>query len=164
MKQPTPVNYSAQEMQTLEKNKDRANLMVRRQALQVIGAGVAAAGGLLVLQGCNRSGSQSSGPGGAGSGSGASSGSCKDKVEVDETAQQLRKTLQYKEKSDTPGKKCNICAQFEAARFTALGCGGCKLFGGAVNPEGVCLSFAPLQAPPAAGAPPPPAAPAAPAG
>ena len=141
----------------MENNNERANLMVRRRALQVLGVGFAAAGGLLVLPGCNKSGS-SGAAGGSGAGAAAGGGRCIDKVEVDEAAQQLRKNLQYKEKSDTPGKKCSICAQFEAERFTALGCGGCKLFGGAVNPEGVCLSFAPLNGAPAAGAAPTPAA------
>lgn len=139
----------------MEKNNDRANLMVRRHALQVLGAGLAAAGGLLVGQGCNRSGGGSAAGGGSGAaGPGGGSASCRDKVPSDEAAETLRKSLQYKEKSDAPGKKCSICAQYEAERFTALGCGGCKLFGGAVNPEGLCLSFAPLNAPPAAGAAP----------
>ncbi len=136
----------------MENNKDRANGMVRRRVLQVLGCGLGAAGGLLVLQGCNKSGSSSGGGGGSGAaaGSASASASCKDKVPLDEAAQQLRQNLQYKEKSDTPGKKCSICAQFEATSYKELGCGGCKLFGGPVSLEGVCLSFAPLNAAPAA--------------
>lgn len=137
----------------MEKTNARVNLMVRRRALQVIGASFTAAGGLLVLSGCNKGGGQGAGQG-AGQGG---AGSCAAKIEVDETAATLRRTLQYKEKADDPAKKCSVCAQFEAERYAGLGCGGCKLFAGAVNPEGGCLSFAPKGAPPAAagGAPPP---------
>lgn len=129
----------------MEKTNSGANLIARRRALQVIGASFTAAGGLLVLSGCNKGGGQ----GGA--------GSCQAKIEVDETAATLRRTLQYKEKADYPEKKCSLCAQFEVERYAGLGCGGCKLFAGAVNPEGGCLSFVPKGAPPAAagGSPPP---------
>ena len=109
--------------------------MVRRRALQVLGASLTAAGGLLL--GCNKGGGQ----GGA-----AGAGSCQDKIEVDESAATLRRTLQYKEKADTPAKKCSLCAQFEVQRYAGTGCGGCKLFAGAVSPEGGCFSFAPKPA------------------
>jgi hypothetical protein len=146
----------------LENNNDRSNLMGRRRVLQVIGAGLsAAAGGLVVLGGCNKSGGQAATGGESAGGGAAKGGSCQDRVEVDETAAQLRKTLQYKEKSDTQEKKCSGCAQFEANKYGD--CGGCKLFAGGVNPEGVCLSYAPKAAPGAAPAAAPGAAPAAPA-
>jgi len=138
----------------VEKNNSGANLMVRRRALQVLGASFTAAGGLLVLSGCNKGGGQ----GGAAPGAG---GNCQDKIEVDETAANLRRTLQYKEKADNPEKKCSVCAQFEVERYAGTGCGGCKLFAGAVNPEGGCLSFAPKGAPPAAAGVSPPPLPAA---
>lgn len=151
----------------MEKNNDGANLMKRRRALQVIGVGLSAASGLFVLQGCNKGGGEA-GSGGTGAGGGSAppkSSACMDKVEVDDNARQLRKTLQYKEKTDNPAKKCSGCAQYEAGKYGD--CGGCKLFAGGVNPEGVCLSFAPIQAAPAPGAAPaapaPGAAPAAPA-
>jgi hypothetical protein len=70
---------------------------------------------------------------------------CKDKAPIDDTSKSMRRALQYKEKSDTAGKACKGCAQFEAKKYGD--CGGCKLITGAINPEGVCLSFAPLQAP-----------------
>jgi hypothetical protein len=133
--------------------------MLRRRALQVIGTSFTAAGGLLVLSGCNKSGSQGASSGASsGAAAAGAGGSCQDKIEVDETAANLRRTLQYKEKSDTPEKKCSSCAQFEPERYAGTGCGGCKLFAGAVNPEGICLSFAPKGAPPAAAgvSPPPP--------
>ena len=121
------------DMGTLANNNAGTNLMVRRRALQVLGVSFTAAGGLLL--GCNKGG-----------GSGGAAGSCQDKVEVDESAATLRRTLQYKEKADNPDKKCSVCAQFEVQRYAGTGCGGCKLFAGAVNPEGGCLSFAPKPA------------------
>lgn len=145
----------------MERNKDKANSIGRRRALQVIGVGLGAAGGLFVA-GCNKSdsGTTSGGTGGSAPAP-AAGGSCQDKIQVDDAAATLRKTLQYKEKTDNPEKKCSICAQFEAGKYG--NCGGCKLFAGAVNPEGACLSFAPKVAPGAApaapGAAPTPAAP-----
>lgn len=67
--------------------------------------------------------------------------SCKDKAPIDDTSKGLRRALQYKEKSAEAGKNCKGCAQFEAGKYGD--CGACKLFTGAVNPEGHCLSFAP---------------------
>lgn len=146
----------------MDKNNDGSNMMRRRRALQVIGVGLGTAGGLLGLSGCNKSGGQGPGQGDPGAKAPGPAGSCQDKIAVDDNARNLRKILQYKEKGDTPEKKCSACAQYEAGKYAE--CGGCKLFAGAVSPEGVCLSFAPLQAPPAAtGVSPSPAGPAAPA-
>lgn len=122
----------------------------------MLGAGLGAASGLSIfgLGACNKSdssgGSAASGP--------AKAASCADKGEIDEAAANLRKVLQYKEKTDNPEKKCNSCAQYEAGKYGD--CGGCKLFGGGVHPDGHCLSFAPKTAAPAPGAA--PGAPAAP--
>ncbi|MCA2980177.1 MAG: hypothetical protein INH41_08385 [Myxococcaceae bacterium] len=69
---------------------------------------------------------------------------CKEAAPIDDTSKGLRRALQYKEKSDDAAKKCSGCVQFEAAKYG--GCGACKLFTGAVNPNGVCLSYAPLAA------------------
>ena len=69
---------------------------------------------------------------------------CKEAAPIDETSKGLRRALQYKEKTDDAAKKCSGCAQFEAKKYG--GCGACKLFTGAVNPNGVCLSYAPLAA------------------
>jgi hypothetical protein len=66
---------------------------------------------------------------------------CKTKAPIDDASAGLRRALQYKETAADPAKVCSKCAQFEAAKFDA--CGGCKLFTGAVNPNGGCLSFAP---------------------
>lgn len=54
------------------------------------------------------------------------------------------RALQYKEESDQADKKCSGCAQFEGKKYGD--CGACKLFTGAVNPNGVCLSYAPIAA------------------
>ena len=97
----------------------------RRRALQILGAGLGAAGGVLAL---------------AGSEAHAETLNCKNKVAVDPAAAQVRRTLQYAEKSNTPGKRCDNCAQWEAGKYKE--CGGCKLFAGAVNPAGYCLSWA----------------------
>jgi hypothetical protein len=66
---------------------------------------------------------------------------CKEKAPIDDASKSLRRALQYKEKSAEAGKNCGGCAQFEAAKYGA--CGSCKLFTGAVNPGGHCLSYAP---------------------
>jgi hypothetical protein len=138
-------------VETLENNSDKSNVMGRRRALQMLGVGLTTASGLVVLGACNKGG----GTGGAAGSAPAKGLSCADKGEIDEAAANLRKVLQYKEKSDNAEKKCSLCAQYEAAKYGD--CGGCKLFGGGVHPDGACLSFAPKAAPGAA----PAAAPAA---
>jgi hypothetical protein len=98
----------------------------RRRALQILGAGLGAASGVLALASTDAHAQAAP--------------SCKNKIPVDAAATQMRRNLQYVEKSNQPGKKCSTCAQFEAGKYKE--CGGCKLFAGAVNPEGVCLSWA----------------------
>ena len=98
----------------------------RRRALQLLGAGLGAAGAVLAL-----TGSEARADAGL---------NCKTKVAIDPAAQQIRRTLQYAEKSNTPGKRCDNCSQYEVGKFKE--CGGCKLFAGAVNPAGYCLSWA----------------------
>jgi High potential iron-sulfur protein len=113
-------------------------LVNRRRALQLIG-------GLVALAGCKndeKAGGQAKG-----------GGTCGDKNPGDDNAKQLRKNLQYKEKAIPAEKRCSLCVQFEPGKYGD--CGGCKLFGGGVNPEGGCLSFAPKAGAPApAGGPP----------
>jgi hypothetical protein len=99
----------------------------RRRALQILGATLGAAGGVLALT-VSEARADAGGL------------NCKNKVPVDPAALQVRRNLQYVEKSTTPGKKCSNCAQFEAGKYKE--CGGCKLFAGGVNPEGNCLSWA----------------------
>jgi len=99
----------------------------RRRALQILGAGLGAASGVLALASTDAHAQ-------------AAATSCKNKIPVDAAAVQMRRNLQYNEKSNQPGKKCGNCAQFEAGKYKE--CGGCKLFAGAVNPEGSCLSWA----------------------
>ena len=105
---------------------DQTTRFNRRRALQILGAGLGAASGVLAL---------------AGTEARADPGlDCSKKVVVDPAAVQMRRVLQYVEKSTARGKKCSNCAQFEAGKYKE--CGGCKLFSGAVNPEGNCLSWA----------------------
>jgi hypothetical protein len=105
----------------------------RRRALQILGAGLGAATGVLALSGSEAHAEAAL--------------NCKNKVPIDPVAVQMRRNLQYSEKSNAPGKKCSNCAQYEAGKYKE--CGGCKLFAGAVNPEGNCLSWAAkLGAPP----------------
>src|SRR5262249_51106206 len=115
----------------LENQNRGSKLIGRRHALQVIGIG--AAGLMAACSDWKRKsdeGSQQQAGGG---------GTCMEKDPGDDAAQQLRKNLQYKEKTDNPVKRCNLCVQFEPNKYGE--CGACKLFKGAVNPVGVCLSF-----------------------
>lgn len=122
----------------MDNKHDQSKQIGRRQALRVIGAGVASFAGLTLFGGCKKEESAAKPAAAAGGGGG---GSCESRVPFDEQAAMLRKTLQYKEKTENPEKKCLTCAQYEAGKYGD--CGGCKLFGGAVSPEGACLSFAP---------------------
>ncbi|MGF1508087.1 MAG: high-potential iron-sulfur protein [Myxococcota bacterium] len=65
-------------------------------------------------------------------------------AEIDATSQNLRKTLQYVEKSKIEGKMCSNCAQWIKPEGDNH-CGGCKLFTGPVYPAGYCLSWAKAQ-------------------
>ena len=103
----------------------------RRRALQILGAGLGAASGVLALTGSEARAQATV--------------NCNKKVPMDPAAVQMRRNLQYTEKSITPGKKCSNCAQYEAGKYKE--CGGCKLFAGGVNPEGNCLSWAAKLAP-----------------
>jgi hypothetical protein len=97
----------------------------RRRALQILGAGLGAAGGVLALAGSEARAAETV--------------NCNKKVPFDPAAAQVRRTLQYEEKSNVAGKRCDNCGQFEAGKYGP--CGGCKLFAGAVNPAGYCLSW-----------------------
>jgi len=67
-----------------------------------------------------------------------------DQSKVDDQSKSMRKTLQYVAKSPKEGKYCKGCAQYIKPEGGAA-CGGCKLFSGPVNPNGYCLSYAPMQ-------------------
>jgi hypothetical protein len=131
---------------TVANPRDEQVNVGRRQALQLFGAGLTG----LVLLGATRASAETA------------ELRCKERVALDEAAVSLRRALQYKEKAPTAEKHCAICAQFEEGKYGD--CGGCKVLVGAVNPNGVCLSFAPKTAPaPAAPEPAPAAKPATPA-
>lgn len=59
---------------------------------------------------------------------------------VDAKSKQMRKTLQYVEKSPKAEKNCANCVQYIADKYGD--CGGCKLFAGPVQPKGYCASWA----------------------
>ena len=103
---------------------DETQRFDRRRMLQMLGAGLGATSVLALASSEAR----------------AETLNCNKQVPLDPAALQMRRSLQYKEKSNTPGKKCSNCLQYEAGKFKE--CGGCKLFGGGVNPEGTCLSWA----------------------
>jgi hypothetical protein len=124
--------------------KDEGIRLNRRQALRVFGVGVTAGGGIFALAGCRKAPRQAAAPNPA-----AAGGLCQFKVPVDEAARQMQRMVQYKEKSDQPGKVCSNCSQFIPAKYGDGG--GCKLFDGGVSPGGVCLSYAPVGAPGKAG-------------
>jgi High potential iron-sulfur protein len=118
-------------------NDENDSKLGRRQALQLLGLGVSAAGVLIAAPALAGAPPKAAAPKAP-----AAPLSCNDKAPIDETSKTMRTALQYKEKADAPEKKCSGCAQFEAKKFGD--CGGCKLFTGAISPEGSCLSFAPL--------------------
>ena len=130
----------------MDNKRDGSKLIGRRQALQLFGVGLGAAGGLVFFGGCKKGGEQGGGGGGG--------PACAEMGSPDDKARQLRTSLKYTDKSEFPDKTCKVCLQYEEGKFGA-DCGGCKLFGGGVKPEGHCLSFAPKSAvAPAGGAPP----------
>jgi hypothetical protein len=119
----------------------------RRQAMQLLGLGLGAAGLLVAAPEAAFAGAPAKAPakGPAKPPTPAAPLTCTDKAPIDDTSKSIRAALQYKEKFDVAEKKCSGCLQFEAKKFGD--CGGCKLFTGAVSPDGVCLSF--VAAPPA---------------
>ncbi len=118
----------------------------RRITLQLLGAGIAA-GGLLVLDACSKDNAAPAG-GSSGGGMAGSGGAAACTALIDEPAKNLRRTLQYNDKAAVPEKHCSACAQYDETKYASQNCGGgCKLFAGPVNPNGGCLSFAPKGAP-----------------
>ncbi len=113
----------------------------RRRTLQLLTAGftVAGLGGLGVMAACKDNG----GSGGGGGAPSAAVNPADCNSLIDDQSRQLRKSLQYKTKSENPEKVCAKCAQFTPEKFGACG-GACKLIPGPVKPVGGCLSFAPI--------------------
>ncbi len=131
-------------MENHNDSKNDSKLLGRRRALQILGVGVAA-GGLLALEACKGSSSDSTGS--SGSASTAGGGDCT--TDIDENSTTLRRTLQYNDKAAVPEKHCSACVQYIDGKYGKCG-GGCKVIPGPVNPNGGCLSFAPKGAAPAA--------------
>ena len=139
-------------------DKDSAKLLGRRQTIHLLGLGIAA-GGILGIAACK--GKEEAAPGGPSpkpasptpaspapgapateqAGAGAATGTCD--TPFDKESKQTRMVVQYRNPAAVPEKHCSVCAQYVPAKFGD--CGGCKLFAGPVNPNGGCLSFAPLN-------------------
>jgi hypothetical protein len=126
----------------VDNKNDSSRFLGRRRTLQLLTAGLAV-GGLVVIEACKDNAPTAGGGGNAPSGAGNTPDDCS--KDIDEASTTLRRTLQYKAKSDTPDKKCSTCAQFTPEKYGACG-GGCKLITGPVKPNGVCLSYAPIAA------------------
>ena len=129
-------------------NQD-SKFLGRRQALQLIGMGFTAAGLLVTTKSALAAApaaakAKDAGVAAAPAAASAEVASCKAAAPIDEQSKTMRRALQYKEKTDDQAKRCDKCLQFEAKKFGD--CGQCKIFTGAVNPGGFCLSFAPIAA------------------
>ncbi len=127
-----------------------SKLVGRRYTLHLLGVGLAAGG---FLAACKQDKESNSGgeptaptpPSGQPSpqpaaGGGSAALDCN--TPVDAASKQTRLVMQYKNPAAIPEKHCSACAQYIPGKYGD--CGGCKLFTGPVNPNGGCLSFAPL--------------------
>lgn len=118
----------------------------RREAIQMLGMGITAVGFLAreAIAAEPKAAPKAAPAAAPAPAAAAGPESCKAAAPIDDASKSLRRALQYKEKSDQADKKCSGCAQFEGKKYGD--CGACKLFTGAVNPNGVCLSYAPIAA------------------
>ncbi len=123
----------------MRNNDNEGPSIGRRRTQQILTAGLTVAG-IGVLAACKDNGS-SGGSGGGAAPPAAGPADCN--ALIDDQSRQLRKSLQYKPKSDNPDKVCAKCAQFTPEKFQECG-GACKLIPGPVKPAGGCLSFAPI--------------------
>lgn len=132
-------------------NSNESRGLTRRSALRVLGAGVGV-GASVVLAACKSEADnaattkKAAAPQKAAPPKSAAAQSCDSLEAIDEKSKNMRKTLQYVEKSTKEGKSCSNCAQWEAGKYPNSKCGGCKLFSGPVDPAGNCLSYAPMKA------------------
>lgn len=110
--------------------------LARRDALRVLGSGVFF-GGVVARSALARAETKKEGD--------AKAVDCSKEGKIDKKSKQMRKVLQYVDKTKQPGKVCSGCIQWVAAE-KGKSCGGCKLFTGPVNPNGYCLSYAPSKA------------------
>jgi hypothetical protein len=107
--------------------------VVLLRSLQLPVAGVALWG----LSGCGSGGSGGSEGGSAT----ASAKACSDPSTLSDSEVNIRKSLNYTEKSENPQQVCGGCAFFHA-RAESGGCGACDMMsGGSVNEQGHCSSW-----------------------
>lgn len=116
--------------------------LTRRKALHVLGSTVAV-GGILGAIGCSKAAEP---PPPAPTSAAPPPPPPKPEAacpgDIDDASKQMRRNLQYKDKTAEAGKNCAGCVQWVPPAAGAT-CGGCNLFTGPVHPEGHCLSFAP---------------------
>lgn len=67
--------------------------------------------------------------------------SCIHVMGLAETDIELRKTLEYVDRSPVEGSTCERCVQWVPAQDRGK-CGGCKVMKGPVHPQGYCKVFA----------------------
>jgi hypothetical protein len=68
--------------------------------------------------------------------------SCTDVSGLTAEQQGARTTAAYADRTPDPNKSCALCQQWVAPK-TDGACGGCKLLGGPIHPQGTCKAFAP---------------------
>lgn len=131
-------------------DKRKLRLLGRREAMQILGVGLAA-GGIAGLAACNK---KEPAPQAApttpapapttptpSAAAPTPTGPMTCESPIDPAATQLRTTLQYKDVAAIPEKHCSACQQFKPGMYGE--CGGCNLFAGPVKPNGGCIGFAP---------------------
>jgi hypothetical protein len=94
----------------------------RRELLQGLALGVAAAATLPVLSGCKKE------------------LACTDTTGLSDVDLTLRNAQAYVDKAPDPAKSCSGCALFNAPGAPNT-CGSCKLIKGPVNPAGWCKAW-----------------------
>ncbi len=122
----------------------------RRETIHLLGVGLATTG-MLALAACKQQ-QQDATPSGGGGATPAPAPAPQAAVldcntPIDSTSKNARLVMQYKNPAAIPEKHCSACSQFTPNKYGD--CGACKLFTGPVNPNGGCLSFAPLAGAPA---------------
>ena len=80
-----------------------------------------------------------------GGGGDVTAASCEGYAALDAAALQQRASLEYVDKSATPGQLCSNC-RFYNAPAAGADCGGCQLFQGPVAPGGWCKSWVAMTA------------------
>lgn len=100
-------------------NQDQGARLARRRLFLIAGSA------FITLQACKRS----------------EPASCIHVMGLNAADTELRKTLQYVDRTPIPSEPCNHCVQWIAPDDSSK-CGGCKIMKGPVHPRGYCKLFA----------------------